>query len=130
MEMKPSFDLETVYVQLLDGPAVARVEVSPEFWQEIGNRPELHDGRLVGVFPYTEDWKTWEMHPAGDELVYLLSGEVNLILDDGGSGKRIHMGAGTACLVPRGTWHRAEVRKPGRALHITRGKGTAHRPLE
>ena len=57
MEMKPSFDLETVYVQLLDGPEVARVEVSPEFWQEISNRPELHEGRLVSVLPYTEDYE-------------------------------------------------------------------------
>src|SRR5437588_187691 len=128
MEMKPSFDLETVYIQLLDGPEVARVAVSSTFWPELSNHPELHEGRLVGVFPYTEDWKSWEMHPAGDELVYLLSGEIILILDDDGSEKRIPMSAGTGCLVPRGTWHRAEVRKPGRALHITRGKGTAHRP--
>src|SRR3990172_751122 len=123
MEIMPSFDLERVYVQLLDGPEVARIEVGPEFWQEIDNRPELHEGRMVGVFRYTEDWKSWEMHPAGDELVYLLSGEVTLILDDDGSEKRIHMSAGTGYLVPCGTWHRAEVRKPGCALHITRGKG-------
>lgn len=129
MESKPSFDLETVYVQLLDGPEAARIEVGLEFWQEIGNRPELQAGRLVAVFAYAESWQTWELHPAGDELVYLLSGEIDLVLDDGGAGRRIHLEAGRACLVPRGIWHRAEVRLPGRALHITRGEGTEHRPF-
>jgi hypothetical protein len=32
---------------------------------------------LVATFAFDADWPTWERHPAGDELVCLLSGEVD-----------------------------------------------------
>ena len=35
---------------------------------------------------------------------------------------------GTACVVPRGTWHRQIVHQPAELLAITYGKGTQHRP--
>jgi len=34
-----------------------------------------------------------------------------------------------AVVVPRGVWHTARVRVPSRMLHVTRGEGTAHRPI-
>jgi hypothetical protein len=31
--------------------------------------------------------------------------------------------------VPRNTWHRALVKKPGKLMFITPGAGTEHRPV-
>jgi mannose-6-phosphate isomerase-like protein (cupin superfamily) len=122
------FDLATTYVQLDDGPAALAVEVDDRFWERIDRRPELRGGRLVGAFHNAEDWDVWEMHPAGDEVVCLLSGAIDVVLEDERGVRVVALEAGHTCIVPKGVWHSANVREPGDALHITRGDGTQHRP--
>jgi mannose-6-phosphate isomerase-like protein (cupin superfamily) len=126
--MRPAFDLATTYVQLDAGPAAFAVEVDDEFWARIDRRPELQGGRLVGTFHNAEDWDIWEMHPAGDEVVCLLSGAIDLVLDEPHGERVVELRSGQTCIVPRGVWHWARVREPGDTLHITRGEGTRHRP--
>jgi len=70
------------------------------------------------------------MHPAGDELVYLLEGAVDMVLDEGDGERVVELRGRSAVLVPAGAWHRAIVHEPGDVLHITRGHGTQHRPVE
>ena len=123
-----AFDLATTYVQLDDGPAAFAVDVDDEFWETIDRRSELHGGRLVGAFHNAADWDIWEMHPAGDEVVCLLSGAIDVVLDETAGERVVALEAGQTCIVPRGVWHRAVVREPGDTLHITRGEGTQHRP--
>jgi mannose-6-phosphate isomerase-like protein (cupin superfamily) len=125
-----AFDLTTTYLQLEDGPAAMAVEVEDEFWEKIDRRPELRGGRLVGTFHNARDWGIWEMHPAGDEVVSLLSGAIDVVLDEEPGERVVELRAGQTCIVPRGVWHRAIVHEPGDTLHITRGEGTQHRPLD
>lgn len=88
------------------------------------------EGRLVVVSPQVQTWTTWERHPAGDEVVYLLSGRVDVVQDDGsGEEVTITVRAGDAIVNPKGVWHRSIVHEPGAALFITPGRGTEHRPL-
>jgi mannose-6-phosphate isomerase-like protein (cupin superfamily) len=124
MSNPTTFDLDQTYVHLHDGPAAVPIEVGPTFWADIEKRTDLHDGRLVGVFHYAADWPTWEMHPAGDEIVYLLSGAVDLVLEESTGERVVELRDRAACIVPRGIWHRAIVHRAGDALHITRGAGT------
>jgi mannose-6-phosphate isomerase-like protein (cupin superfamily) len=126
--IKDAFDLATTYVQLDDGPAALAVEVDDRFWETIDRRPELRGGRLVGAFRNAEDWDVWEMHPAGDEVVCLLSGAIDVVLEDERGERVVALEAGDTCIVPKGVWHSANVREPGETLHITRGDGTQHRP--
>ena len=121
------FDLASTYVQLEDGPAALAVDVDDRFWEKIDHRPELHGGRLVGTFHNAADWEIWEMHPAGDEIVCLLSGAIDVVLDEEHGERVVPLEAGLTCIVPQGVWHRAIVREPGDTLHITRGEGTQHR---
>ena len=121
------FDLETSYLVLADGPAAKRIDVGLDFWQTIDQRDDLA-GRLVGVFRYDADWKSWEMHPDGDEIVVLLSGAVDLVLDLPGGPRTVELRDRGAAVVPGGVWHTANVLGPSEALHITRGAGTTHRP--
>jgi quercetin dioxygenase-like cupin family protein len=121
-------DLASTYVRLDDGPAACEVPVGPDFWETIDQRPDLHGGRLVMVAHNAADWPIWEMHPAGEEIVYLLSGAVDLVLAEPDGERAIRLRPGQALLVPRGVWHRAIVHEPGDTLHVTRGAGTQHRP--
>jgi mannose-6-phosphate isomerase-like protein (cupin superfamily) len=126
-----TFDLADTYVHLEDGPGAAPVEVGEDFWATLERRTDLQDGRLVMLFRFRSaaDWDHWEMHPAGDEIVCLLSGAIDLVLQEGDQERVVALRDRGACIVPRGVWHRAIIRGPAEALHITRGAGTQHRPV-
>jgi hypothetical protein len=85
-------------------------------------------GRMVTMGRQVESWTSWERHPAGEELVLLLNGRVDLIQDIDGIEHRIELRGGDGVLNPPGVWHTADVIDPGDALFITPGAGTEHRP--
>lgn len=124
------FDMTGTYVHLADGGEGAAVEVGPSFWQDLMAGKREYPGRLAMVIPFETDWPHWEMHPAGEELIYLLSGAADVVLDDGETERTIALRSDAPCLLmPRGVWHRFSVIKPGAALFVTAGEETQHRPL-
>jgi mannose-6-phosphate isomerase-like protein (cupin superfamily) len=126
---KSAFDLSGTYVDLKDGGVTTPIELTADFWAELESGGRRVDGRLMGVFPLTGDMTHWEMHPAGDELLYLLSGAADIVLEEAEGERRIVLRAKEACIVPKGAWHRIIVRAPGELMFITAGEGTQHRPL-
>jgi oxalate decarboxylase/phosphoglucose isomerase-like protein (cupin superfamily) len=68
------------------------------------------------------------MHPQGDEIIVQVSGASTFHLEVDGTVRVAEAGAGQLVVVPKGTWHTADVRQPGQILVITWGEGTAHRP--
>lgn len=121
-------DPQQTYVHLADD-GQARTIPADGFWQLPPSESATFDkGWLVSEFSFTEDWQSWEMHPHGDEIVYLLSGALDLLLERGGKVDTIALSGSGAVVVPRGVWHTAKVRQPSRMLHLTRGEGTEHRP--
>lgn len=87
------------------------------------------EGRLVGMHRFTESWTSWEMHPAGDEVVLCVSGEMTIIQEFAdGSTAQIRLGAGDYAINAPGVWHTADVANQATAVFITAGMGTEHRP--
>ncbi len=127
----PASSLQSTYAQLRDDLSVAAVPVTDRFWSDLagGRRPELDEGRLVLLLHHTQSWTTWEMHPAGDELVILQGGEADLRLElDGGEVSVALRKPGDFVRVPRGVWHTARIDRPTALLFITPGRGTQTRP--
>ena len=131
-----SFGLGDTYAFLKDGGSAPLIP-SAGFWQELmSGQPKSPgvaivaggEGWLVGKYAIDRDAQTWEMHPVGDELLTMLSGEMDVVFEQAGDEVTISLPAGRSCLVPRGTWHRQVVRHAGEYLGITYGKGTEHRP--
>jgi mannose-6-phosphate isomerase-like protein (cupin superfamily) len=131
------FDPRRTFVFAEDGGDALCVEVTPTFWKELTTgdtsdagirRIREGGGWLVGMF-HQNAGGGWEMHPAGDEILYLLSGAINVILAETNGERVIELQPGSACVVPRGTWHRQIVHAPSDLFAITYGKGTQHRPL-
>jgi quercetin dioxygenase-like cupin family protein len=129
-----AFDLSSTYVHLGLG---ARAIPLPHFeWTaeylaryEAEHEADGPEGRLVTINHQVETWTTWERHPAGEELVVLLSGRVDLIQQVGGADHTIRMLPGQAVINPAGVWHRSVVHEPGDALFVTPGLGTEHKPV-
>lgn len=128
-----AFDLEHTYAHLGLGATVERLD---DFrWDadalaayEAAHSADGAEGRLVVVGRVDRDWSFWERHPAGEELVVLLEGGMTLVQARQGGEVRIPMAAGQAAVNPRGVWHTADVHEAGRALYVTPGIGTEHRP--
>lgn len=76
------------------------------------SRDELHDG---------------EMHPDGDEIVYVLSGRIEIALE-AGSGRPIQVSAGEGVIIPKGVWHKVRVLELGELVTVSPGPGFEFRP--
>jgi mannose-6-phosphate isomerase-like protein (cupin superfamily) len=124
-----TLDLEQTYLLLSPDGSATPVPGGDAFWsQPEAMLDRLTPDWLVSELSYSADWANWEMHPAGDEFVYLLSGEATLLLQHAGGVQAVPLAGRAAIRVPRGVWHTADVSQPTRLLHITRGAGTQHRP--
>lgn len=121
---------EETYVQLCTDGSSRKVSGGDEFWSlPPGEMAKFEEGWLISEFVCSEDWPNWEMHPNGDEFVYVLSGEVELLLEFPQETTRTRISSRGAVLVPRGVWHTARVFAPSRMFFVTRGAGTQHRPV-
>ena len=124
-----TFSPLTSYVCLGSDGKARTVEGGPAFW----SLPEAEmaasgNGWLISEFEFSSDWPTWEMHPNGDEFVYLLSGSADLLLEQPGGIRTLALREMGAVVVPRGVWHTAKIRAASRMLHVTLGAGTETRP--
>jgi quercetin dioxygenase-like cupin family protein len=131
--MTDSFDLSSTYVHLGLGATATPLpdfQWSQEYLEGYERRfaADGVEGRLVVISPQTSTWDVWERHPAGEEVVVLLSGRVDLVQELDGEEVTTSLAPGQATINPTGVWHRSVVHEPGTALFITPGIGTEHRP--
>jgi mannose-6-phosphate isomerase-like protein (cupin superfamily) len=124
-------DLRSTYSLLTENGSASLLPISDTFWPEVmrGEHPELEQGRLVSCFDFAQNWASWERHPHGDELVILLRGKVQLLLEQSDRVERVGLTEpGQFMSIPRGTWHTMHPEGPCSMLFITPGRGTEHRP--
>jgi mannose-6-phosphate isomerase-like protein (cupin superfamily) len=87
------------------------------------------EGRLVSMHRFTESWRSWEMHPLGDEVVVCTAGRISLVQEfPDGRTASVTLGPGEYAINPPGVWHTADVEAQATVLFITAGMGTEHRP--
>lgn len=91
--------------------------------------PERIDGMTVGIVTMDHDAPhRGEVHPDGDEILYVISGRVR-VTGESEPDAAIELGPGEACIVPRGEWHLVSLLERTQLLHITPGPHGDHRPL-
>jgi mannose-6-phosphate isomerase-like protein (cupin superfamily) len=113
----------------------ARAVPQPEFtgmewYADYGarNAADGREGRLVSMYRFTESWTSWEMHPAGDEVVLCVAGEMTLHQEHpDGKRETLRLGPGEYAINPPDVWHTADIEREATAVFITAGEGTQHR---
>ncbi|RNJ64341.1 MAG: cupin [Porphyrobacter sp. IPPAS B-1204] len=125
--------LEERFIHL--GPGARAVEQPPfdgMAWYEgydARHGADGAEGRRVSQYTFTESWTSWEMHPAGAEVVICTHGAIVLVQEHpGGRQDTVTLEAGEYAINPPGVWHTADVMKEATAIFITPGEGTQHRP--
>lgn len=103
-------------------------EVTPNFFQELVAEHKKDGCSLISTFAFDSPWGVWEMHPEGDEFVYLLSGDTDFTLHDGEREiAKVRIATpGEYLMVPQGCWHTAHPHMPTRMLFVTPGDGTVN----
>lgn len=84
------------------------------------------DQYTIGVTRYSTQDPMWERHPAGDELLHVLEGELDVTtLTDRGP---VHttVAAGSLFICPRDLWHWSRPVGEVSMLFVTAGEGTRH----
>ena len=126
-------DIRTTYVHLGLGSRAVPLpdfEFTPEHLERYDemSAPDGGEGRLVSFGRHEGDWTSWERHPAGEEVVLVITGRVVLHQEIDDEVRQTELGPGQFVVNPPGVWHTADVVEPGDALFITPGLGTEHRP--
>ncbi|PJK30044.1 hypothetical protein CVT23_09795 [Minwuia thermotolerans] len=106
-----------------------RAHDTADFWPKM-MAGEIEGEALVSFFRMESDFPHWEMHPEGDELFVLHSGEIKVVLEQDGAETVFRLKARQTCVIPRGAWHFAYCVAPGDLTVITFGEGTQHRAVD
>jgi len=114
-------------------PSVHTVGVSHDLAASlVPSRPDPPvpvNGLTIGVATMSENSPHGgEMHPDGDEVLYLISGRVNVVFEDENI-EDIRMTPGDGLIVPRGVWHRVDILEPSQIVYATPGPGGEYRPV-
>jgi len=131
--MQSSFDLSTTHVHLGLGSRAIPIpdfQWTPDFLVRYAaeHGSDGAEGRLVMMGSGDSSWTTWERHPAGEELVVVVSGRMTLVQELDGVEHRIELREGQAAINPRNVWHTSDMTDSCSTLFITPGQGTEHRP--
>ncbi len=120
------FDLASQFAIFSPEGASTVKPFSPTFFDElVAEHGHLDQQFLVSQYSFDAPWETWEMHPTGDELVYLISGATDFALWENGKERVVNVrDTGSYVIVPAGTWHTARPQEPTTMLFVTPGKGT------
>jgi hypothetical protein len=127
------FNMKSAYARLRADGSAQSLPVDADFWQDLtaGRFGDFHNEYLVTTQSFTQNWPLWEMHPKGDEIIVLIAGSVDLILEKKSGNSILPLREpGSWVLVPKGLWHTARVHAPSVLLFITAGEGTQHRQVD
>ena len=104
--------------------------LSPTFYPELEAEFNGFAGHvLISQHHFAEDWPTWEVHPAGDEFVTLITGDITLVLWQDQQGHALRLSTQSDfVIIPKGVWHTARVHSPTTMLFVTPGEGTKNAP--
>lgn len=122
------FDLSANFIVIDAQLCCTPVAVGPTLYQDLNqNFSEFKQCCLVSEHTFEHDWPSWEMHPAGDEVLYLISGRAELVLLQDDIEIVIQLDTpGSSTIVPKGIWHTARVSETATILFITPGEGTVN----
>lgn len=127
--MKPPNQIERDFIVLSPDKKASVEPADATLYDRLDKKYNSFIGHeLISSYEFESDWSSWEVHPYGDEIVLLMSGEVEFLLETESGEARITLrDQGQYCVVPKGVWHTAKTKGKSKLLFITPGQGTKHK---
>ena len=119
-------NLQSTFVVVDKELSADKITVTDTIWSDLDEKYGDFAGHtLIASFSFDDDWPTWEIHPNGDEVVCLMSGDVEMFLETDAGEQKVRLDTpGSFIIVPRNTWHTARVHAPTTMMFVTPGEGT------
>lgn len=93
-----------------------------------GGPPARFEGFTVGCYWMTQSAPhDGEVHPDGDELILVISGNPSAVLDTDEGEDTVELHPGDGFIVPKNTWHRVVINDPSVLVFVTPGPRGDHR---
>lgn len=123
--------MQETFAVLKPDMSVQPVAVTPSLYSELNEQFfGFKSHALISLYEFSESWNSWERHPAGDEIVMLMSGRVTLVLRIDSAEEQVELTeAGSYVVVPRNIWHTVRVTASASMLFITPGEGTENQQV-
>ena len=87
------------------------------------------EGLTIGIATMAENSPhDGEMHPDGDEVLYMISGHANVVFLDSPD-LDVELKPGAGLVVPQGMWHRVDILEPSQIVYATPGPNNQFRAL-
>ena len=87
------------------------------------------EGLTIGIATMAENSPhDGEMHPDGDEVLYMISGHANVVFLDS-TDPDVELTPGAGLVVPQGMWHRVDILEPSQIVYATPGPNNQFRAL-
>lgn len=90
--------------------------------------PKQFDGLNVGIITMEKASNNGEVHLDGDEILYVISGELSLT-SDSNPNESLTLCSGDSCIIKKGEWHKVNVIETAQLIYMTPGLNNEHRPL-
>jgi mannose-6-phosphate isomerase-like protein (cupin superfamily) len=123
-----TIDLTKNYLLLEPDGAAVVLPGGGDFWSQLmsanATDPGIRrlmgseHGRLLSASTMRADWTNWEMHPAGDEILFMLEGKATFVLKLSGGLSEVALSAGQSLVIPKGVWHTAKLTEPARRVPV------------
>lgn len=120
-------NLDQISAVLKPDLTVEKIPVSPSIYQESDEKFDLFKSHvLIATHTFDKNWGMWERHPAGDEIVVLLSGSARMVirLASGEESNTQLEKVSDFVVIPKGVWHTAQIIETTKMLFITPGENT------
>lgn len=130
--MKQPNQIEREFIVISPDKKVSLESADAKLYERLDKKYNSFIGHeLISSYEFESDWPSWEVHPNGDEIVLLISGEVTFLLETESGEVRITLkGQGEYIVIPKGVWHTAKTNNRSKLLFITPGQGTQHRDIQ
>jgi len=127
--MTEQLDLVRTFVHIDNAGNAKPVKVTSSFWRDTSAKY----ARVLGAFDFKSNddlhSSMQEVHPEADEVLFLASGAIDVLIEEAGVERVVSLEAGQAAVVARGLWHRLVMRRPGKLLFINSRAGMQGRDV-
>jgi len=90
--------------------------------------PKQFNGLNVGIVTMEKASNNGEVHLDGDEILYVISGELSLT-SDSNPNEPLSLCSGDSCIIKKGEWHKVNIIKLTQLIYITPGLNNEHRSI-
>nr|CAA6806210.1 MAG: Cupin [uncultured Thiotrichaceae bacterium] len=120
------FSIEKQFVVMSPDKSASIEALDSSLYQRLNDNYAGFKGHeLICCYEFNKDWGNWEIHPKGDEIVVLLSGNAEFVIELETEQRSVTLeNMGDYAIIPKKTWYTIRTQTKTKILFISPCEGT------